>query len=132
MDDINGIYPLHRVYFNENQLYYQFTNIKPTADDDLIIWYQGDTTSTIDGISPLELFSEIDNSDTAALNLSNLRLSEKADFKTPTPGWSYLLWGLTLIAALVVIFFAITLIYLLYLGAKKILKINHHERKHYS
>lgn len=122
MDDINGIYPLQRVYYNENQLYYQFKNIKPTADDDLIIWYQGDTTSSIDGISPKELFGEIDNSDTAALNLSNLKLSEKADFKTPTPGWSYILWALGIIAALVAIFFAITLIYLLYLGTKKIIE----------
>lgn len=120
-DDIYGIYPLQRVYYNDHQLYYSFKNLRPSAEDDLIIWYQGDTTSTLGAISPPTLFSEIDKTDTTAINLSKFKMSDKADFDTPAPGWSYILWALGIIAALVAVSFIILILYLVYRGVKKLI-----------
>ena len=91
INKIIGTYPLQHVFFNDKQLLYHFTDLKPKAEDDLIIWYQGDTTSTFETLHPSSLYKQVDETDTSIVHRSNLTILEKTDFDTPLPGWSYIL-----------------------------------------
>ena len=120
INKIIGTYPLQHVFFNDKQLLYHFTDLKPKAEDDLIIWYQGDTTSTFETLHPSSLYKQVDETDTSIVHRSNLTILEKTDFDTPLPGWSYILWTFGIIALLLIIFISYKLIYLIYKFIKNI------------
>jgi len=121
IDEIMGVYPLQNVSYSGQQLLYQFTNLKPKAEDDLIIWYKGDTSTSFGPMLPDVLYKQIDQTDTAILHRSGLVKLEKSDFDTPTPGWSYLLWAFGILAVLIGLSIIAGIIYIIYKFIKKII-----------
>ncbi len=120
--DIFGVYPKNKVNHTDTQLHYRFNDLKPKAEDDLIIWYQGIPDSSIALLKPLQLFSEIEQTDTSILRQTGLKLMEKDDFDTPMPEWSWLLIGGVVLGLALSLAITGRLIYLLYKVIKKIFK----------
>jgi hypothetical protein len=119
IDDLTGIRPTNKVRYSSTQLFYSFSNLKPTAADDLIIWYEGSSDTSLVKLDPPLLYQQIDRTDTAILMATSLPVLEKNDFTTPAPIW-------------VIIFIVATLVLLVggWLVVRAIVKTIRRFRKH--
>ena len=118
IDNILGVRPIGKTAYRNNQLLYSISNLKPEPGDDLIIWYEGSSDTSIASLVPADLFASVNQTDTSILNSTALITLEKSDFDTPMPEWSYWLIAIVLIGILGLI----GLIYLIILLIKKIAK----------
>lgn len=118
VDQILGVRPVGRTAYAQNQLLYSISNLKPAPEDDLILWYEGSSDTSIAMLVPAELYTRINQTDTSILQLTNLTKMEKADFDTPAPEWTYWLIAIFILGLLG----CVGLIYLIILLIKKIAK----------
>lgn len=100
MDDLRGVYPLKKTRYSGNQVLYSFTSLKPTVEDDLLIWYDGRSEPPAGDIKPDDLFDELDRTELGILENKDLKVLDKSDFSTPAPGWSWMLLGVVFIGVL--------------------------------
>jgi len=90
--DIRGIYPPQSCAYLGAQLLYHFSDLRPTAHNDLIIWYDGLQTAP-GALNADSLFRVVEAADTALLASRDLPLLDKKDFSTPMPDFIWVLLG---------------------------------------
>lgn len=116
IDDIRGVYPLKKSSYSGSQFLYSFTSLRPTVEDDLLVWYDGSSEPPTKDMNAESLFESLDRADLGMLSRSDLQVLDRSDFSTPAPGWTWLLAG----AALVGVLFWIGLFYGLYRLIKRL------------
>jgi hypothetical protein len=107
--DIRGIYPLGACRNEGGQLLYAFRNLRPSATDDLVIWYDG-AAGEPGVLNADSLYAVADRADTTLFARTDLPVLDKRDFNTPMPDWVWVLLGgaligLFLLGGIVYLFF---------------------------
>ena len=125
IDDIRGVYPLKKARFAGRQFLYSFTSLRPTVEDDLLVWYEGGRETPPADLNPDLLFGGLDAADLGILARQDLPVLDKTDFGTPTPGWTWLIIGGVVVGVL----FWVALFYGLYRLVRNIR--SRYRRKHY-
>jgi hypothetical protein len=97
--DIRGIYPVGSCRYAGDQLVYAFRDLRPSAKDDLVIWYDGSPAEP--GLLNADsLYRVADQVDTTLFTRTDLPVFDKQDFSTPTPDFVWVLLGGALIGLL--------------------------------
>lgn len=116
IDDIRGVYPLKKSRYSGSQFVYSFTSLRPTVEDDLLVWYDGSSVPPPADLNADLLFQALDGADLRMLSRNDLPVLDRSDFSTPDPGWTWMLAS----AALVGILFWVGLFYGLYRLIKRL------------
>ena len=109
------MYPLKKSRYSGRQFVYSFASLRPTVEDDLLVWYDGSAEPPPAEMDTESLFGALDRADLGILSRNDLPVLDKSDFSTPSPGWTWMLAG----AAVVGVLFWVGLFYGLYRWVKR-------------
>jgi hypothetical protein len=110
IEDIRGVYPIKKTLHGGNQILYTFTSLRPSVEDDLVVWYEGSREHPAGDMKAEVLFDALDRTDLGILERKDLKVMDKSDFTTPAPGWAWAFWGVLIAGVL----FWVALFYGLY------------------
>ena len=100
VDDVLGLYPSKKTRYSDNRILYTFTSLRPSVEDDLVVWYDGSQEPPGADINADALYAALEQTDLGILERKDLPVLDKSDFSTPTPGWAWAFWGMLLAGVL--------------------------------